>query len=83
MEDKFRDHSSTFKGLVNGEPSKLRKLIGEIGRFDNLWRDADQVCQDVIPNIGRIRSEDKKLNTQWHMLRKDYERNLDVNVEAW
>lgn len=45
--------------------------------------DASNVCEELIPSISRIKSEDRKLAHKWLHLKKNYETNLDVNTENW
>ncbi|KAM3138780.1 hypothetical protein pb186bvf_009170 [Paramecium bursaria] len=97
LEDRFREHSNTFKTLAEDiqtkdlsisrtqtSPSHIgRRLKTNMNQFENIFNEASEICEELIPDITKMKIQDRNLTKKWLNLKKEYEANLDINVENW
>ena len=51
--------------------------------FESIFNEASEICEELIPDITKMKIQDKNLTRKWLNLKKEYEANLDINVENW
>lgn len=54
-----------------------------MNQFENIFNEASEICEELIPDITKMKIQDRNLTKKWLNLKKEYEANLDINVENW
>ncbi|CAK93641.1 unnamed protein product (macronuclear) [Paramecium tetraurelia] len=77
LEQKFKEHEKTFKSRFINDGSQSNR------KFNHILTEASSFCQEIIPNISRIKTVDQHRGLDFLAIKKNYKEQSELNVEAW